>query len=52
VDTEDLISGKISKEERDRCGYPAPIVDHTVQQRKFKELYQQQKVATGDRSEA
>jgi deoxyribodipyrimidine photo-lyase len=52
VETADLISGKISKEERDRCGYPAPIVDHNVQQRKFKELYQQQKLITGDRSEA
>lgn len=47
VETEDLISGKISKEERDRADYPKPIVDHSIQQRKFKEQYQQQKIATG-----
>jgi deoxyribodipyrimidine photo-lyase len=45
VDTEYLVTGKIPKQERDRCGYPAPIVDHSVQQRKFKERYQQQKTA-------
>jgi deoxyribodipyrimidine photo-lyase len=43
IDTADLITGKILPLERDRCGYPAPIVDHTVQQRQFKTLYQQQK---------
>uniref|UniRef100_A0A832H2N0 Deoxyribodipyrimidine photolyase n=1 Tax=Oscillatoriales cyanobacterium SpSt-402 TaxID=2282168 RepID=A0A832H2N0_9CYAN len=43
VDTEELVSGKISSAERDRCGYPDAIVDHTVQQRLFKELYQRQK---------
>lgn len=43
VDTEDLVTGKISAEERDRCGYPAPIVDHNLQQRRFKEQYQAQK---------
>ncbi|MBW4444535.1 MAG: deoxyribodipyrimidine photo-lyase [Plectolyngbya sp. WJT66-NPBG17] len=48
VDTEDLISGKISKEERDRVGYPQPIIDHNVQQRKFKERFAAQKIATGD----
>lgn len=43
VETEALVSGKISKEERDRCKYPLPIVDHNHQQRRFKEIYQQQK---------
>ncbi len=43
VDTEYLVSGKIPPEECDRTGYPQPIVDHKVQQRKFKELYKQQK---------
>lgn len=43
IDTEYLVTGKISKAERDRCNYPQPIVDHKVQQRQFKELYQQQK---------
>lgn len=48
VDTEDLILGKISEEERDRAGYPQPIIDHNIQQRKFKERFAAQKVATGD----
>lgn len=43
VDTEFLISGNISAEERDALGYPLPIVDHKKQQRIFKERYQQQK---------
>jgi deoxyribodipyrimidine photo-lyase len=43
LDTEDLISGKISAYDRKRCGYPAPIVDHKQQQSRFKALYQQQK---------
>ncbi|MBF2077266.1 MAG: deoxyribodipyrimidine photo-lyase [Synechococcales cyanobacterium T60_A2020_003] len=43
VDTEALVMGKIPKDERDRCGYPAPIVDHKVQQQRFKERYQAQK---------
>lgn len=49
VETADLISGTISKEERDRAGYPKPIIDHNVQQRKFKERFAAQKAATGDR---
>lgn len=48
VETENLISGKIDKNERDRAGYPKPIVDHAVQQRKFKECYQQQKAEVSD----
>lgn len=43
VDTEFLISGNIPAEERDALGYPLPIVDHKLQQRLFKQLYQQQK---------
>jgi deoxyribodipyrimidine photo-lyase len=43
VETAQLVSGKIPVEVCDRYGYPTPIVDHAVQQRRFKELYQQQK---------
>jgi deoxyribodipyrimidine photo-lyase len=43
LDTEYLVTGKIPKAERQRCGYPAPVVDHGVQQRRFKELYQSHK---------
>jgi deoxyribodipyrimidine photo-lyase len=49
VATADLISGEISRTDRDRTGYPKPIVDHNVQQREFKARYAQQKViASGD----
>jgi deoxyribodipyrimidine photo-lyase len=47
LDTEMLVTGKIPNEERDRCGYPQPIVDHKQQQRQFKEIYQQQKARQG-----
>ena len=43
VDTEALVTGKIPDDERDRCGYPKPIVDHKVQQQRFKQLYKAQK---------
>jgi deoxyribodipyrimidine photo-lyase len=43
VDTEMLVKGVIPKDERQRCGYPAPIVDHKVQQSRFKTIYQHQK---------
>lgn len=43
VDTEFLISGDISAEEREALDYPMPIVDHKKQQRIFKERYQQQR---------
>ena len=43
LDTEYLVTGKIPPEEREGTGYPEPIVDHKVQQRKFKALYKQQK---------
>lgn len=42
VDTEFLLNGNISEQERDALGYPIPIVDHKIQQRQFKALYQQQ----------
>jgi len=43
VDTEYIVTGKIPPEELEAVDYPAPIVDHSVQQRKFKALYQEQK---------
>lgn len=43
VETADLLTGKISPLERQACGYPMEIVDHKVQQQKFKQLYAQQK---------
>jgi deoxyribodipyrimidine photo-lyase len=43
IDTEYLVTGKIPPSERKSCGYPAPVVDHSQQQRLFKQLYQQQK---------
>ena len=42
IDTEYLVTGKIPDLERYRCNYPQPIVDHKIQQRKFKELYKMQ----------
>ncbi len=41
LDTEQLVTGKIPDLERDSCNYPQPLVDHKVQQRKFKELYKE-----------
>ncbi|MDJ0744372.1 MAG: FAD-binding domain-containing protein [Xenococcaceae cyanobacterium MO_167.B27] len=41
LDTEQLVTGKIPNSERDRCNYPQPIVEHKIQQRKFKELYKE-----------
>jgi deoxyribodipyrimidine photo-lyase len=46
VDTGALVTGKIDSTDRDRSGYPAPIVDHSTQQRRFKEKYQTQKSKT------
>ncbi|BAZ09783.1 deoxyribopyrimidine photolyase [Calothrix sp. NIES-4071] len=48
LDTEYLVTGKITPSERDALGYPQPIVDHNKQQRIFKELYQKQKGAIPD----
>ncbi|PSP19621.1 MAG: deoxyribodipyrimidine photolyase [Cyanobacteria bacterium QS_8_64_29] len=45
LEPEALVSGNIPEAERDRCGYPPPIVDHHQQQRTFKARYQQQKAA-------
>ena len=41
LDTEQLVTGKIPNSERDDCNYPQPIVEHKIQQRKFKELYKE-----------
>ncbi|MEO1466362.1 MAG: FAD-binding domain-containing protein [Cyanobacteria bacterium J06629_2] len=43
LDTEYLVTGKIPPLERAGTDYPEPIVDHKIQQRKFKALYKQQK---------
>ncbi|MBF2065866.1 MAG: deoxyribodipyrimidine photo-lyase [Calothrix sp. C42_A2020_038] len=48
VDTEYLVTGKITPLERDALGYPQPIVEHNKQQRLFKELYQKQKGAVSN----
>jgi len=45
VDTKVLLTGNLSPLERRLLHYPSPIVDHNQQQRKFKELYNQQKNA-------
>jgi deoxyribodipyrimidine photo-lyase len=44
LETEQLVTGKISSRDRKSCGYPQPIVDHNQQQRLFKQLYQEQKI--------
>jgi deoxyribodipyrimidine photo-lyase len=41
VDTGALVTGKIA--DRDRAGYPAPMVDHKIQQALFKDKYKAQK---------
>ncbi|AFY72867.1 deoxyribodipyrimidine photolyase [Synechococcus sp. PCC 7502] len=38
--TAELLSGNISNYQLQKSNYPAPIVDHAIQQRKFKERYQ------------
>ncbi len=43
IDTEYLVRGKIPDDERERCDYPQPIVDHNLRQREFKRRYQEQK---------
>jgi deoxyribodipyrimidine photo-lyase len=43
LDTEELVTGKIDPDTRDRKGYPQAIVDHGQQQKHFKTLYQGQK---------
>ncbi|NJR38416.1 MAG: deoxyribodipyrimidine photolyase [Leptolyngbyaceae cyanobacterium CSU_1_4] len=44
LDTAMLVTGMIPQRDRDRCNYPAAIVDHKIQQARFKVLYQNQKV--------
>jgi deoxyribodipyrimidine photo-lyase len=39
-----LISGEIPDSQRESLGYPLRIVEHKIQQRIFKERYNQQKV--------
>ena len=51
IDTEDLVTGKISQGDRDRCGYPAPIVDHRIQQAEFKRRYSALREALGRQEE-
>ncbi len=46
LETEDLVTGKISPLDRTACDYPEPIVDHKQQQQRFKLLYKQQKEAS------
>ncbi|BAY24766.1 DNA photolyase, FAD-binding protein [Calothrix sp. NIES-2100] len=43
LDTEYLVTGKITPLERRAVGYPDPIVDHNKRQRQFKLRYEQQK---------
>ncbi|MEB3225136.1 MAG: FAD-binding domain-containing protein, partial [Synechococcus sp.] len=43
LDTQVLLTGKIPSLLRRQYNYPEPIVDHGVQQREFKRLYQRMK---------
>ncbi len=43
LDTKYLVTGQISPLERHALGYPEPIVDHNQRQKRFKEIYNQQK---------
>ncbi|MGE5660573.1 MAG: FAD-binding domain-containing protein [Actinomycetota bacterium] len=43
IEPEALLTGNITPLERRTLGYPNPIIDHNQQQRRFKQLYQQQK---------
>jgi deoxyribodipyrimidine photo-lyase len=44
IDTKDLLIGHIPPLWRATSHYPEPIVDHNIQQREFKRLYQVLKV--------
>ena len=44
VDSEYLVTAKISPLERQSLGYPQPLVDHNLQQKEFKRRYQLCKV--------
>lgn len=48
LDTEALVTGKISQYECDRYGYPAPIVDHRLRQQLFKQRYSEQKASSSE----
>ncbi len=43
MDTEYLVTGKITPLERQAVGYPEPIVEHKKQQKLFKEMYKNEK---------
>ena len=43
LDTGSLISGKIEPLERQGTDYPEPIVDHKIQQNRFKQIYKAQR---------
>ncbi len=47
LDTGELVTGSIAPLDCDRCGYPQPIVDHNLQQKRFREIYKQQKNKVG-----
>jgi deoxyribodipyrimidine photo-lyase len=47
VPVADLISGNIAPLWRSKSNYPEPIVDHAIQQREFKRLYQELKMSEG-----
>jgi deoxyribodipyrimidine photo-lyase len=40
IDTEYLVTGKIPPLECERCNYPQPIINHNLQQKEFKRLYE------------
>ncbi|MBO9998858.1 MAG: deoxyribodipyrimidine photo-lyase [Cyanobacteria bacterium SID2] len=48
LDTKDLVTNDILPADRAVCNYPEPIVDRSVQQRKFKALYAEQKTLYGN----
>ncbi len=43
LDTKVLVTGDIPSSVRERCDYPEPIIDHSVQQKEFKRLYKEMK---------
>ena len=43
IDTQYLVTGNITHDERQAVGYPLPIVEHNKQQNIFKQLYKKQK---------
>lgn len=48
ISTKQLITGEIPDFQRQKLGYPLPIVEHKIQQRVFKERYNQQKLEVVD----